>query len=212
LESQKSVELLLELFNNYVEEGNEPKLTYFMQHMNVLAREHVKPLCSRSSASKSGGTNKAKDIDSNDWKVIQKSRYSGRGRKWVKVSIEEILPTLDGFDESGIDTSNYRAWIANAGFAWVRYRSPKLIRGKKFASFEVPLNDSRVNHPHFLHFIDDSELDNYEIMNETPFSMGLENRSRGEDIQAPEKSSRENDGEEIIDEEIDEEEDDTDAF
>ena len=214
MEKRDNVELLTALFNNWVGEGNDPKLTYFMQHMTVMAREHIKPLCSRAGSRGTSSGNRS--VESNDWKAIQKSRYSGHGMKWIKLSVESILPTLNEFDASGIDTADYRSWIESAGFAWVRYRSPKLIRGVKMACFEVPLNDSRVNHPHFLHFIADTELDELERMSNTPFALGLENRDRGQEISRPEKSGDEKSGEEISQEEIDVNDDDdvmeSDAF
>ena len=169
--TRNNAELLIELFNNYVSEGNDPKLTYFMQHVTAMAREHVKPLC---TGSPSRATRSASSADSSDWRADQKARYYGRNRKWLKVSIDEITPTLDGFDARGIDTSNYRAWIDAAGFAWVRYRGPKVNRGVNSAQFEVPLADSRVNHPNYIHFIPNDNLDNYEHMSGTPHGLGLE--------------------------------------
>ena len=141
-----------------------------MQHVTAIAREHVKPLCtgSPSRATRSSGA------VSDDWRSVQKARFSGRGRKWLKVSIDEIIPTLDGFDARNIDTSNYRAWIEAAGFAWVRYRGPKVNRGVNSAQFEVRLADSRVDHPNYIHFIPTDNLDNYEHLSGTPHSLGLE--------------------------------------
>ena len=168
--TRNNAELLIELFNNYVNEGNDPKLTYFMQHVTAIAREHVKPLCVGSPSRPTRPSGAVSD----DWRSAQKARYYGRNRKWLKVSIDEITPTLDGFDARNIDTTNYRAWIEAAGFAWVRYRGPKVNRGVNSAQFEVPLADSRVNHPNYIHFIPTDNLDNYEHLSGTPHGLGLE--------------------------------------
>ena len=86
MENQKQYddEMIIGLFNNFIEEGGEPKVTSFKRHLDQLINVKIKPLCGRSA--------KTGLVD--DWRSDVKSRFSGRGAKWVKVSVEDILPTL----------------------------------------------------------------------------------------------------------------------
>ena len=94
-------EMILGLFNNFITEGGAPKVTAFKKHLDELINVKIKPLCGRSA--------KTGVVD--DWRSELKERFSGRGAKWVKVSLEEILPTLEEFDE----TDDYMSWINEEG-------------------------------------------------------------------------------------------------
>jgi hypothetical protein len=106
-----------------------------------------------------------------------KDRFGGRGAKWVKISLQEIMPTLERIEtEEGFDASHYRALINHAGFAWIRFDAPRVHNGKNCAAFKVLTESSTFMQPGRLHFIDVSLLD--EVITElggTPKSLGLEN-------------------------------------
>ena len=154
-------EMIVGLFNNFVNEGGEPKVTAFKRHLDDLINGHVKPLCGRSS--KTGLVN--------DWRSEVKDRFSGRGAKWVKVSIEEITSTLEGFD----DTTDYMGWIQKAGYAWIRFTGPRVGNGENCAAFEVRTGGSTIDHPGQLHYIPVHSLDEViEPLGSTPHAMKLE--------------------------------------
>ena len=85
METQTTIQ---QLFQSFIDNGGEPKVTSFKRHLDQLINTEIKPLCGRSS--------KAGVID--DWRSEVKARFSGRGAKWVSVSLEEIASTLEGFD------------------------------------------------------------------------------------------------------------------
>lgn len=154
-------EMILGLFNNFVAEGGEPKVTAFKKHLDQLINVKVKPLCGRSA--------KTGLVD--DWRSEVKARFSGRGAKWVKVALEEILPTLEEFDE----TDDYTRWINDAGFAWIRFAGPRVAKGNNCAAFEVRTGGSTIDHPKQLHYIAIHDLDDkIEPLNSTPHAMKLE--------------------------------------
>ena len=100
-----------------------------------------------------------------------KDRFSGRGAKWVKVDVDEILPTLENFD----DVSDYMGWIQSAGFAWIRFAGPRVANGSNCAAFEVRTGGSTIDHPKQLHYIPVQLLDEkIEALNSTPHAMKLE--------------------------------------
>ena len=107
---------LLELFQAFLSNGGSPKVTSFKKHLDQLISDNVKPLCVRSG----------KTPDGNDWRSQLKSQFSGRGAKWVQVSIDNILPTLDKFDTEDFETESYREFIETAGFAWIRFSGPRI--------------------------------------------------------------------------------------
>ena len=154
-------EMILGLFNNFVAEGGDPKVTSFKKHLDQLINAKVKPLCGRSA--------KTGVVD--DWRSELKARFSGRGAKWVKVSVEEILPTLEEFDE----TDDYAGWINEAGYAWIRFAGPRVAKGSNCAAFEVRTGGSTIDHPKQLHYIPVHDLDDkIEPLNSTPHAMKLE--------------------------------------
>ena len=163
METQKQYDddMIRGLFNNFIEAGNDPKVTDFKKHLDDLISVFVKPLCGRSG--------KTGLVD--DWRGEVKARFSGRGAKWVKVSVDEIIPTLEIFD----DVSDYTGWIKEAGFAWIRFAGPRVANGVKSAAFEVRTGGSTIDHPKQLHYIAIHDLDDkIEALNSTPHAMKLE--------------------------------------
>lgn len=159
-------EMILGLFNNFIDEGGSPKVTEFKRHIDQLIASHVKPLCSGRGASSPGGTS---------WRDVQKAKFAGRGAKWVKLSIDEISGTLDRLDNEAFDTADYRAWIEAAGFAWIRYAGPRVVTGNQMAAFEVRTVGSTYDCPKSLHYILDDEVDEtITPLGGTPFGMKLE--------------------------------------
>ena len=150
-----------QLFQEFINNGGEPKVTSFKKHLDQLINSDIKHLCGRSG--------KTGLVD--DWRSEVKDRFSGRGAKWVKVSIEEITPTLEGFD----DTTDYMGWIQKAGYAWIRFTGPRVANGENCAAFEVRTGGSTIDHPGQLHYIPVHSLDEViSPLNSTPHAMKLE--------------------------------------
>ena len=110
------------------------------------------------------------------WRTEIKSMFSGRGRQWIKVGIDKVLPRLDKFDEDGIDTSDYRKWIENHGYAWIRFNGARINDGVNCGGFEIRTSGSKIDHPKQLCYIPMDELseDKIERLSGTPHSMRLE--------------------------------------
>ena len=158
METQSTIQ---QLFQEFINDGGEPKVTSFKRHLDKLINQEIKGLCGRS----------AKTGLVNDWRSEVKARFSGRGAKWVKVSVDDILPTLEGFD----DTADYLGWIQSAGFAWIRFAGPRVANGSHCAAFEVRTGGSTIDHPKQLHYIPVQLLDEkIEALNSTPHAMRLE--------------------------------------
>ena len=158
METQSTIQ---QLFQEFINDGGEPKVTSFKRHLDKLINQEIKTLCGRSA--------KTGLVD--DWRSEVKSRFSGRGAKWVKVSVDDILPTLEGFD----DTADYLGWIQTAGFAWIRFAGPRVANGSHCAAFEVRTGGSTIDHPKQLHYIPVHDLDEkIESLNSTPHAMRLE--------------------------------------
>tara|TARA_B100000963_G_C22609801_1_gene664325 strand:+ start:1398 stop:2039 length:642 start_codon:yes stop_codon:yes gene_type:complete len=152
-----------QLFQSFIVNGGEPKVTSFKRHLDQLINQEIKPLCGRSGKTATG----------DDWRSEVKSRFSGRGAKWVKVSLEEISSTLEGFDLA--DCIDYRHWIDQAGYAWIRFAGPRVANGVKSAAFEVRTGGSTIDHPKQLHYIALHDLDDkIEQLPATPHAMRLE--------------------------------------
>jgi hypothetical protein len=153
------------LFNEFLENGGEPKVTEFKRHLDQLIKSDIKHLCGRSAKS-SAGDNLRDQI---------KARFGGRGAKWVFVSLDEIMPTLDEFKASNIDITDYEEFIKSEGKAWIRFAAPRLHNNKLCAAFEVRTTGSTFDHPKQLHYISIDELDDkVETMSGTPHSLRLE--------------------------------------
>ena len=158
METQTTIQ---QLFQEFIDNGGEPKVTSFKKHLDQLINSDIKHLCGRS----------AKTGLVNDWRSEVKERFSGRGAKWVKVDLEEIIPTLEGFDDSG----DYMGWIQNAGYAWIRFAGPRVANGMNCAGFEVRTGGSTVDHPKQLHYIPVQQLDEkIQPLGSTPHAMKLE--------------------------------------
>ena len=179
METQKQYDddMIRGLFNNFIEAGGDPKVTDFKQHLNDLIDVFVKPLCGRKSKS----AHPLPDVV--NWRSEVKDRFSGRGAKWVKVSIDEVLPALENFD----DVTDYMGWIQSAGFAWIRFAGPRVANGSNCAAFEVRTGGSTIDHPKQLHYIAVHDLDDkIEALNSTPHAMKLElATTRDVDDEAP---------------------------
>lgn len=162
-------EMILGLFNNFIEAGGLPKVTAFKKHLDELINVKVKPLC--SSRGKSPGN----DQSDASWRSQQKANFSGRGAKWVKIAIEQIEPTLKEFEEDGIDCSEYRAWTKQAGYAWLRYSGPRISGNVAMAAFEIRTEGSKKDHPKQLHLKANLDLmEGIERLENTPHAMGIE--------------------------------------
>ena len=157
--------LISQIFQQFIDGGGEPKVTAFKKYLDRQINDEIKPLCGRSA--------KAGLVD--DWRSEVKDRFSGRGAKWVMVSLEEIAPTLETY---GHDVVEYRNWIDKAGYAWIRYTGPRVVSGVKSAAFEVRTGGSTIDHPKQLHYIAIHELDDKVTpLAATPHAMRLEERA-----------------------------------
>jgi len=158
--------MITQLFQQFIENGGTPKVTEFKKHLNNLINSDIKQLCGRSG----------KSADGDDWRSQLKSRFSGRGAKWVKVPSESVIPTLDKFDTAGFNTETYRSHIEKANFAFIRFAGPRISSdGKQSAAFEVRTEGSTIDHPKQLHFITVNLLDELvQPLNGTPHSLKLE--------------------------------------
>ena len=157
-------DMIKQLFNQYISLGGQPKVTSFKRHLDQLINDSIKPMCGGSSKSL-GGT---------DWRSIQKSKFSGKGAKWIKVSVESLSETLDNFVTEGIDVKDYVSWIESAGYAWIRYAGPRVAKGIQVAAFEVRTSGSKIDHPKQLHYIQDAMLNDIERLSNTPHALKLE--------------------------------------
>ena len=179
---------IIELFQAFLSNGGSPKVTSFKKHLDQLISENVKPLCVRSG----------KTPDGNDWRSQLKAQFSGRGAKWVQVSLDNILPTLDKFDTEDFETESYREFIETAGFAWIRFSGPRINENIQSAAFEVRTEGSKLDHPKQLHYIPVDQLEEIiKPLNGTPHSLKLESA-------APEANQDES-GEIVLEKEVTEE-------
>lgn len=163
-------DLIKQLFNIHLESGGDPKVTQFKSMIDDLIKTEVKPLCggSRRTTSKDGSV-------ATTWRDELKLRFSGRGAKWVKVSLDEVMPTLAVFDDEGVDTTSYREWVTVAGYAWIRFSGPRLHNNVESAAFEVRTTGSTNDQPRQLHYIDVTRLDDVVTpLGGTPHSNKLE--------------------------------------
>lgn len=156
---------IIELFQAFLSNGGSPKVTSFKKHLDQLISDNVKPLCVRSG----------KTPDGNDWRSKLKTQFSGRGAKWVQVSIDNILPTLDKFDTEDFETESYREFIETAGYAWIRFSGPRINENIQSAAFEVRTEGSKIDHPKQLHYIPVDQIEEIiKPLNGTPHSLKLE--------------------------------------
>ena len=155
------IQALVSHFND-----NPQGFTSYRKEIESLLKDNIKPIASRSS--------KAGD----NWRSDLKSKFSGRGAKWVFVSLESIETTLLQFEADSIDCANYRKNINKLGKAWVRFNGARVNDGIKCAAFEVRTEGSTIDHPRQLHMINVDALDTLiESMPGTPKSLKLEEDS-----------------------------------
>ena len=147
-------------------QDNPQGFTDYRKEVEALLRDNIKPLTARSG--KTG----------DDWRSEIKSQFSGRGAKWVFISLEEIEPTLVQFEADGIDCTDYRKNTTKLGKAWIRFNGPRVNNGVKSAAFEVRTEGSTIDHPKQLHMIPADTITSYiEAMPGTPKSLKLEEDS-----------------------------------
>ena len=155
------IQALVSHFND-----NPQGFTSYRKEIESLLKDNIKPIASRSS--------KAGD----NWRSEIKSQFSGRGAKWVFVSLEEIEPTLIQLEAAGIDCTNYRKNTTKLGKAWIRFNGPRVNDGVKSAAFEVRTEGSTIDHPKQLHMIPADTMASYiEAMPGTPKALKLEEDS-----------------------------------
>ena len=165
------------IFQAFVEAGGEPKVTSFKRHLDKLINSEIKPLCGRSG----------KAADGTDWRSEVKSKFGGRGAKWVFVSLDSIRPTLSRFADQGTDVEDYTKFIEAHGQAWVRFSGPRIDNGVKAAAFEVRTDGSTIDHPKQLHYIPLHDLDEaISFMNSTPHAMKLEEVAKPQEVETVE--------------------------
>ena len=169
-----------QLFNEFLESGGQPKVTEFKRYFDKLVNDEIKSQCGRSSKSVAG----------DDWRSELKAKFSGRGAKWVKVSIDDVTPTLASLGESE-DVVSYANWIAAAGYAWIRFSGPRVVDGQHMAAFEVRTKGSTIDHPKQLHYVPVIELDErIESMGTTPHAAKLEVTVTNDDKATDEPESK----------------------
>ena len=179
------------IFQAFVDNGGEPKVTAFKRHLDQLINSDIKPLCTRSG----------KSADGNDWRSEVKAKFGGRGMKWVFVSLENIQPTLASLGEQGIATEDYSKFIEAHGQAWIRFSGPRIDNGVKAAAFEVRTGGSTIDHPKQLHYIPLHDLDDaISFINTTPHSLKLEEVAKPQEAEEVEVVIPEDDQLEIAQE------------
>lgn len=164
------------VFQEYIDNGGEPKVTSFKHYLDKLINAEIKQLCGRSS--KVGG---------DDWRNELKTMFGGRGSKWVFVSLENIRPTLDRLSAEGIDITDYDNFTQSHGQAWIRFSGGRINNGVQCAAFEVRTEGSTIDHPKQLHLIPMSDVNQtITFMNSTPHSMKVEEKTQPTEEEAVE--------------------------
>ena len=115
---------------------------------------------------------------SNNWMDEQKKIFKGKGKQWICLDLEKVKNKLLE-DNLLNEAKQYLLDIEKAGFAWVRYNSPKIDpdNNKKYASFEVRYKSSKIPQPNTLVYIEDEtiKLENFKRLDSiTPSDAGLE--------------------------------------
>jgi hypothetical protein len=157
--------MITQLFQQFIDNGGEPKVTEFKKHLNELINSDIKPLCGRAGKAASG----------NDWRSDLKAKFAGRGAKWVTVALQEINPTITHFESQGMNCDSFKTFIEMKGAAWIRFAGARINNGKPAAAFEVRIDGSTIDHPKHLHMIDLEHLDEtIRPLGGTPRSLKLE--------------------------------------
>jgi len=163
-------------FQTQVAECGDASFARFVQAITEIARDEVKPAVKAARATAPIQRAGSENVD-NAWRADQKALFSGRGNQWIKVSIDDVQPSLSLFQGLGIDVDDYTRWTNNAGYAWVRYSGPRINDGEPSAAFEVRVGGSKIDHPKQLFYMphdlamcitSDDRLPN------TPYALGLE--------------------------------------
>ena len=159
------------------EASGDNSFSRLTQAITQVMRNEVKPLISNSKNSSNTRPSQQKD---NTWRSIQKSQFSGRGRQWIYVKLEDINPSLDILESSGHDVSNYRKLVNDAGKAWVRYSGARThTETGSLAAFEIRYQGSKVpqssafyiiSHESAMNISDSDRLED----GKTPYQLGLE--------------------------------------
>jgi len=169
--------MITQLFQQFIDNGGEPKVTEFKKHLNELINSDIKPLCGRAGKAATG----------NDWRSDLKAKFNGRGAKWVLVPLAEINPTITHFESEGMDCDDYKTFIEAKGGAWIRFSGPRLNAGKPAAAFEVRISGSTIDHPRHLHMIDLELLEEtIRPLGGTPHSLKLEEVAKPTPVEEPE--------------------------
>ena len=166
--------LISQLFNQFIEGGGEPKVTSFKRHLDQLINNEIKQLCVRSG----------KSTSESGWRSEIKEKFSGKGARWVMVSLDEISPTISRLESEGVECDTYRSLIESKGAAWIRFAGARVANEKRCAAFEVRTGGSKVDHPKQLHYIDLEVLDEtIQFMSGTPHSLKFEEIATGDKVE-----------------------------
>lgn len=130
-------ESLVNYFNTYTAETGDGSYTRFRMHIESILKQHVKPLSTYS-----GMSYPTVSTGDGSWRSDVKSRFGGRGKKWWKVSLDTIQPTINKLQSMGIDCDQYLSWVNYQGFAWIRYDSPRVHCGTQCAAFHCKIDGS----------------------------------------------------------------------
>ena len=168
IDNPETRQFLKDLFQKNLTEGTDKtSVLRFGEALIDILKDEVGSMRGKRSSS----------VD-NSWRAEIKSRFSGRGRQWIKVSLEYIKPYLDDLESEGIDISDYRAWTTQAGFAWIRYAGSRVNDGVNSGGFEIRTTGSKIDHPKQLCYIPVTSLSEDQLLDfrlsGTPFGMKLE--------------------------------------
>ena len=158
------INAIKDAYDDAVNNAGDASYTRFMNAVKQLASKHINANVSRASLSS----------ESTNWKASIKEEFTGRGRQWFYVSLEDIAPVLDKFDNDGFDTSSYRKDIDNAGKAWVRFAGVSGSESNPQLKVEVRIEGSKIDHPqNRVNMPYSQDIDRLED-GKTPYSLGLE--------------------------------------
>lgn len=182
IDNPETRKFLKDLFQKNLTEGTDKtSVLRFGEALIDILKDEVGSMRGKRSSS----------VD-NGWRAILKTRFAGRGKQWIKVSLEYIKPYLDKLESEGIDVSDYRSWTTQAGFAWIRYAGSRVNDGVNSGGFEIRTTGSKIDHPKQLCYIPVDSLceDKLNRLSGTPFGMKLE--MIHEEVEAAEDDGEEN--------------------
>ena len=168
IDNPETRKFLKDLFQKNLTEGTDKtSVLRFGEALIDILKDEVGSMRGKRSSS----------VD-NGWRAMLKTRFAGRGKQWIKVSLEYIKPYLDELESEGIDVSDYRSWTTQAGFAWIRYAGSRVSDGVNSGGFEIRTTGSKIDHPKQLCYIPVTSLSEDQIsdfrLSKTPFGMKLE--------------------------------------